>query len=583
MKDDSRREPTLADLEAFERLLRESLKTEPAQAGNAAGTGGQPAISATSAMAEFNRLVETPVAFDAAGKKPAGPATYSAIERALQSDLSDPPSATILPGPRDPLLDFEEELRRFEAMSRPADAPAATEPLPDLRRYADGDATGPSDHSPHEQSWHTPAEPQWNEQPAQSHPLDAAEQRLAEEAQAAALAGGAAMAGGAAGMAIARKSRSRGVFYALGGVAVAGLAVVGAMAMFSSKGGPSSGDKVPVIAAKPEPTKERPANPGGLEVPDQNKQVLAPRQLGTEQKPAEVVTQTEQPVDLNQVTRRDGVRVVAPSPFQNPPAASNAAEAPPAAEPRRVQSVRLSDPAVPQASPTPSLPSAGAVAGAAAGAAAIAAIAAGSGASTPRATTPAATPSQGLPPGAQAAIRPNPVTQVPAITPATPPAPSVAPAPAPAAPKVETRPQSPVTAPRPAPSTPAPAPTARAQNAPLQLTNRPPAATPQAQPAAPRVATAPTPATSGPGPGTGGGFAIQLASRPSEGDARSASQQLGSRFSSQLGGRAPSVVRGEANGQTVYRVRVSGFSQADANAACTRVRASGGACFVTRQ
>jgi cell division septation protein DedD len=115
------------------------------------------------------------------------------------------------------------------------------------------------------------------------------------------------------------------------------------------------------------------------------------------------------------------------------------------------------------------------------------------------------------------------------------------------------------------------------------LTNRPPAATPQAQPAAPRVATAPTPATSGPGPGTGGGFAIQLASRPSEGDARSASQQLGSRFSSQLGGRAPSVVRGEANGQTVYRVRVSGFSQADANAACTRVRASGGACFVTRQ
>lgn len=567
MKDDSRREPTLADLEAFERLLRESLKTEPAQAASAPGGPGQAAISATSAMAEFNRLVETPVAFDASGK-PAGPADYAAIERALQTDLSDPPSATILPGPRDPLLDFEEELRRFEAMSRPAQPAAASEALPDLRRFAEADATHPANHTPPDHNWQSPPQPQWEQPVAQDDALEAADQRLAEEAEAA------AVAGGAAGMAMARKSRSRGVFYALGGVAIAGLAVVGAMAMFSSKGGQSSSDKVPVIAAKPEPTKERPANPGGLEVPDQNKQVMAPRQLGSEQKPAEVITQTEQPVDLNQVTRRDNVRVVAPSPFQAPGATAPASEAPPVAEPRRVQSVRLSDPVVPQTSATPSLPSAGAVAGAVAGGAAIEAIAAGSSPAAPRATTPPATPSPSLPPGAQAAIRPAPVIQVPAITPAapvSPPAPTVAPAPA--APKVEARPQNPVAAaPRPAPSIQAPAP--RAQSAPLQLTNR------AAAPSEPRVAAAPAATQSA---NTGGGFAVQLASRPNEGDARSAGQQLGSRFSSQLGGRSPAVVRGEANGQTVYRVRVGGFSQADANAACTRVRASGGACFVTRQ
>ena len=42
-------------------------------------------------------------------------------------------------------------------------------------------------------------------------------------------------------------------------------------------------------------------------------------------------------------------------------------------------------------------------------------------------------------------------------------------------------------------------------------------------------------------------------------------------------------MRGEANGRTVYRIRALGFSQAEANAACDRIRAAGGGCFVTRQ
>ncbi|MBN8534985.1 MAG: SPOR domain-containing protein [Rhizobiales bacterium] len=560
-----RREPSLADLEAFERLLRDSLKADavPAAAPQAAPPVAPP-ISAQSAMAEFNRLIETPVSFDTPGQ-PATSAQISAIERALQHDIAGR-AAPQPPLPPDPLLDFEEELRRFEALSRPAINPNPVEPVDDLRPAYAGEASQPLASEAHwSQPMSTPEAWQgYQEAPApanHSDALDAAERRLSAEAEAGAVAGGAALAAGAA--AGASKGRSRSVFYALGGVAVAGLAVVGGMAMFSGKGPVAGGGNVPVIAAKTEPTKEKPANPGGLEVPDQNKQVLAPRATPADPRAQQVVNQTEQPVDLNQVARRDSVRIIAPSPFQpgsgtTPPAETtaqpNQPAAPVAGEPRRVQSVRLSDPVTPTAQPTPVLPPAGS---AAPGAAAIGAIAAGA-ASVPNRVVP------GVTPGAQAAIRP----QAPQATPpaaAPPVATAPAPTPVPPPPKVEARPQSPVVAPRPAQP---------AQNAPLPLNNR--AAAPAPAPAPQRTANAPA-------AGAGGGFAIQLASRPSESDARNASTQLAQRFASQIGGRQTAVVRGEANGQTVYRVRALGFSQSDANAACDRIRASGGACFVTRQ
>ncbi len=136
-----------------------------------------------------------------------------------------------------------------------------------------------------------------------------------------------------------------------------------------------------------------------------------------------------------------------------------------------------------------------------------------------------------------------------------------------------------MTPPRPAANAnPPQRPAANNSTGPLPLSNNRPATPPAAAPAnpAPRVATAPA-------AGGGGAFAIQLASRPSEADAQNAVRQLGQRFSGQIGGKAPVVVRGEANGQTVYRVRVTGFAQADATAACDKIRAAGGACFVTRQ
>ncbi|QLP98107.1 MAG: SPOR domain-containing protein [Rhodoblastus sp.] len=75
---------------------------------------------------------------------------------------------------------------------------------------------------------------------------------------------------------------------------------------------------------------------------------------------------------------------------------------------------------------------------------------------------------------------------------------------------------------------------------------------------------------------------MQLSSSPSESDARAAANRLAGRFSGALGGRAPRVVKGEAGGKTVYRVRVGGMSKEGAAASCGDVKAAGGNCFVTR-
>lgn len=584
-----RKEPTLADLEAFEKLLRDSLQAEPAKEpalaasapAHAPHTDSPPAASAdSSAMAELARLIETPVEFDqplrgAFAPTPPAPVEapqpgfapasehhlHGSAEAALAHEWKAPqtveasfsPASAPQPAaqpPLDPLAAFEEELRRFDAIrvaeqpaapAHPVETPVAATVYPpaDYASYHDA----PRAETPIEGNWYQPAEPQRPDYPAESRAessLNAAEERLAAEA-----AAGAAAAGVATG-----SGRSKGIFLALGGIAVAGLAVIGgSFVMGSGKKGGSSGD-VPTIAAKTEPTKEKPADPGGIEIPNQNKQVLAARNT-PETKPAAVVNTTEQPLDLNQVTKRDSVRVIAPNPFQpqpgvTPPAAGSDAPAPvtagPAVEPRRVQSIRIpmgGSEAAPAPASAPAVGAAGAV-----GAAATLA-------------------------GASA----RPSTPPPA--PVAPPAPRVDPA-AGAPAKVESRP----TTAQPRPETPKVAPPPKVATA--------PAATPAAPKATPpKTANAPLsltpPKTTAPAGGGSSGFAIQLASRPTEADARSASTQLRAKFASALGSRSPSVVSGEANGQTVYRVRVGGYSQADAVAACTKIKAAGGGCFVTKQ
>ncbi len=487
--------------------------------------------------------------------------TFSTLATPVHAEVQPAPH----PEPLDPLAAFEEELRRFDAIRM-----AEQHPSQELRAEYQGSESpatagagyarqGEYPAEPYQQpqyaepqaapdhTWYADSDPARASETRAESSLNAAEDRLAAEAAAAAAASGASPG----------SSRSRGVFLALGGIAVAGLAIIGGSFVFGSGNKSGSAGTVPVIAAKTEPTKEKPSDPGGIEIPNQNKQVLAARN-SPETRPSQVVNTTEQPLDLNQVTKRDSVRIITPSPFQASPGGGTTTADPAAApgvgplvEPRRVTSVRIpigGGDSAPAPNTTTST----------AGAASVAAIAAGA---TARPSTPAPAPSA-------------PSISAPSISAPQPPSSPPASAPvrqdsgAPALPtKVESRPvtaqarpETPKAAPPPRVAATAP----RAPNAPLSLD--------------PPKAAAPTAASGG-----GSGYAIQLASRPNEADARTASTQLRTRFASAIGSRATQVVSGEANGQTVYRVRVGGFSQADAVAACTKVKAAGGGCFVTKQ
>ncbi|MDB5591364.1 SPOR domain-containing protein, partial [Enterovirga sp.] len=78
----------------------------------------------------------------------------------------------------------------------------------------------------------------------------------------------------------------------------------------------------------------------------------------------------------------------------------------------------------------------------------------------------------------------------------------------------------------------------------------------------------------------GGNFAVQIAVRPTEEEARSAYSQLQDKFAADLDGKPARVTQGEVRGKTVHRVRVGPMSKADATALCNKLKGSGGSCFV---
>lgn len=82
-----------------------------------------------------------------------------------------------------------------------------------------------------------------------------------------------------------------------------------------------------------------------------------------------------------------------------------------------------------------------------------------------------------------------------------------------------------------------------------------------------------------PAAGTGG-FAVQFGAAGSEADARALLKTVAEKYRAQLGGLKPTFKMATVNDKTVYRVRVAGVSKASANAICSKVKASGGACFV---
>lgn len=91
------------------------------------------------------------------------------------------------------------------------------------------------------------------------------------------------------------------------------------------------------------------------------------------------------------------------------------------------------------------------------------------------------------------------------------------------------------------------------------------------------------PAAVEPAGASSGGWAVQLAAPRSEEEAKTVVSKLSSKYATALGGAALGVHKGtSSNGDTVYRVRVSGLSKADAASLCARVKGDGGQCFVAK-
>jgi cell division protein FtsN len=75
---------------------------------------------------------------------------------------------------------------------------------------------------------------------------------------------------------------------------------------------------------------------------------------------------------------------------------------------------------------------------------------------------------------------------------------------------------------------------------------------------------------------------VQLGVRGSEAQAREAFAQMRGRFGDALSGAGPVITQAQVNGNTLYRVRAGPMERDEANAACTKIKAAGGDCFVAR-
>ena len=81
---------------------------------------------------------------------------------------------------------------------------------------------------------------------------------------------------------------------------------------------------------------------------------------------------------------------------------------------------------------------------------------------------------------------------------------------------------------------------------------------------------------------TSGGWSVQLAAPRSEAEAKSTAAKLNSKYSAELNGSEIGVHKAEVKGETIYRLRVSGLTKADAAALCARLKGEGGQCFIAK-
>jgi len=348
------------------------------------------------------------------------------------------------------------------------------------------------------------------------------------------------------------------------GAGVAALLVIGAVVvvgwnyMGGSSGGGSDGSPR-IITADKGPIKEKPANPGGKSVPNQNKIVydkVDGSETDTPQQKS-LVTTTEAPMDVVQRTLQtnlpndpsaasgepDGI---VPAGNGGQPAQGASSAGYDKSEARLTPSIQAASPAsvapaglVPHYVQTMTVTPDGKLVPT----------------SKPEDNTAAASnaPTPQQPVGGDQANS-APTTQAPA-----------------AAPPAQVRQNLANAFPVARPAAPAPQPAAAAPAAakPVQAAA---VAQPVAQPSAPQPSAAPKP----------GDYLIQIASQPTEAGAKASYQNLSRRYASVIGGKAYDIQKASVAGKGVYyRVRIAAGSRQDAISLCESYRSSGGSCFVT--
>ena len=352
--------------------------------------------------------------------------------------------------------------------------------------------------------------------------------------------------------------RRRGLLVA---AVVAGVAVLGGVAVFGMSMFGGGSDTPALVRADPEPMKVRPENPGGTTVPNQDNEVYQRVSGGASDAPPaqeRLITATEEPVDM-------AARTVAPQePALLAPGIDDEAVAgqpksedriepdaqagsPVSAEetaviaPRRVRTmvVRPDGTMVPREEIAPAAveqPVAG-------DQPAIAA---------PPVLAQPIEQAQGVPVTEPVSeIDEGPTIDMPQTVAVVP--------------TQRTEPQAAVAPARPA----APA----AQPAVQQ---------PARQPAAP-APVADAPGAAAPAAAAAGEWSMQIASQPTAEGAQSTYQDLARRYSGVLQGRGVNIVRADIEGRgTYYRVRIPASSRDEAIQLCTRYKAAGGSCFVSR-
>ena len=360
-----------------------------------------------------------------------------------------------------------------------------------------------------------------------------------------------------------RPRRSRGRLVAVLAALVVGAGAVSGGLYWRKSGGTFGvAGAPPLITADRTPLKVPPANPGGVDVPNQNRQIY---ERGATDGQSRVVDGREQPIDVRAEARN--LQAAAPPAGPGAPviSARNPVPSPPDSVPRPVV---LPPETAPAAGAAPPRNDAIATALGEGRRVRTSAVRPDGSVYVPTSTASVSDASANLLPG-NSVPPPVPVTTVPVPARA-----SVAAAPAnPAA--AGAQPAAPASG-DPVDGGASAAPPAR-----VLPPARPKFASADAAARTAAVATDDGARPAAEKPAGRATYAVQIAVRPTDKEAREAYAQLQEKFASELDGKPATLTRAEVDGKTVHRVRIGSLTKDDANALCKRLKSAGGKCFVT--